>query len=774
MAVTAWLTPGTVTADTGWNSISSAAADDGSYATLGVYAFSATLRTGSVKLVKGGVNSGNDKASENTTAYPKGGDTALNFGSGADLWGNTLAPADVNASNFGVAWADSEQPGVYLRATNFAPAIPTGSVIKGIEVEVQARQLDNGFSYSFTGVDVVRIRITYGTDHTIIGGGEATGMLLYEMQEADKLNKLFQFKIYNKGLFLGEWTNEVATEPEFKTQINTIGTHMPIKLGRSIDAIQLVPEQIQDESGDDFLLQDGDTLIGFAGAGTALGPDSDADVNYDVQVNAYYGGYDYLITQQGEPLVTQDYELLMVVDGAPEGRSLITGFVSKWKAGYNADEAINTNMSTYGWELNQLILETASAKVIDVASNNAIETFAQDAATETQLLRQTITAPSTGLLSSVKFDGLAIPYLGKGGPVDVTLSVYAGTAHSGTPLATATETVPMSLNSNSHDFHPTTFDFADYITLTNAQTYSLVLSAAGYTGEVYVLKGVYSGGSLSRIAINGTVTAATDDLSFEVNYAGGLTTVPFNSYDPGNIMKAIVDFAASKGAHIGYTAESIELAGTTVSYTFKSNTIAEAINKTLELAPADWYFYIDPADNILYFKARPTTPDHTFTLGRDIARFEIERDMEGIVNTAYFSGGGNPALFRKTVDQASLDAWRRGLAKLSDNRVTDAVSADIISEGHIERNNTPQYTATLVVAAANYDIETIRVGQLAALAGFGNFIDELKLLISEVSYKHDTATLKLGTLKPPVSKRLEDLKRNLDVLEQQNNPSSPA
>lgn len=783
MPTTSWLTPGTVTGDTGWNSISNAAADDGTYASLGVYGFSATLRTGSVMLLKAGVASGTDKASENTTQYPKLTDTGLNFGSATDLWGNTLTVSDVNASTFGFIWSDNQQPAVYLRASNFGAAIPAGNIIKGIEVEVQARQVDNGSSYSSTAIDSMRIRITYGTDHTISGGGRATGMLMYEHDEPNKLNKEYQYKIYNKGLFLGEWSDEVSSEPTFKLQINTLGTTMPIKLGRTLDSLENIPEQLYDQSGDDFLAQDGDTLIGYAGTSNAVGADSDADVNYDVEVNAYYGGYDYLITQQGEPLVTQDYELLYVIDGAPEGRSLITGFITKWKAGYNGDEAIDTSLSTYGWELNQIILETANTLAIDVATDNNTIYFGRDGTGVKDKLRQTITAPSTGLLRKVVLKGVELGYWSgtpKGGPavVTVTLDIYAGTAHTGTPLATVSTNITSNSSPEFASYEEMVFELADYITLTNADTYSLVLSSGAFNSsgdlDIYVLKGVYSGGSLVSIDSAGTTAAETNDIAFELHYAGGLTTVPFNSFDPSNIMKAIVDRAADNGAHISYTDESIAMTGTTVSYTFKTNTMAEAINKTLELAPADWYYYIDPADNVLYFQPRPTTPDHVFTLGKDIGTFEIERDMEEIKNVAYFSGGGNPALFLKTVDQDSLDDWRRGLAKISDNRVTDSGSATVISEGFIERNREPQYRVTMTVSAADYDIETIKIGHLAAYRGFGNFIDELTLQITELSYELDTVKLILGTLKPPVSKRLEDLKRNLDVLEQQNNPSSPA
>jgi hypothetical protein len=56
----------------------------------------------SVKLAKGGVIGGNDNASSSTIGTT---DTWLTFGANNDLWGQTWSVSDINASNFGLAFA---------------------------------------------------------------------------------------------------------------------------------------------------------------------------------------------------------------------------------------------------------------------------------------------------------------------------------------------------------------------------------------------------------------------------------------------------------------------------------------------------------------------------------------------------------------------------------------------------------------------------------------------------------------------------------------------
>ena len=58
-----------------------------------------TTNDNSIKLVKGGTISGNEKATG--TAWGTS-DSVATYGSSSDLWGLTLTPADVNLSTFGV------------------------------------------------------------------------------------------------------------------------------------------------------------------------------------------------------------------------------------------------------------------------------------------------------------------------------------------------------------------------------------------------------------------------------------------------------------------------------------------------------------------------------------------------------------------------------------------------------------------------------------------------------------------------------------------------
>lgn len=99
----------------------------------------------SVKLVKGGTITGDNKAS--STKYPRLS-ANITRGNSTDMWGVTLTPSDVNSSNFGVVISsrgydsgDNTKGAItkYIKLTGFGFSIPTGASILGIEFTTSIR-----------------------------------------------------------------------------------------------------------------------------------------------------------------------------------------------------------------------------------------------------------------------------------------------------------------------------------------------------------------------------------------------------------------------------------------------------------------------------------------------------------------------------------------------------------------------------------------------------------------------------------------------------------
>lgn len=116
---------------------------------------------------------------------------------------------------------------------------------------------------------------------------------------------------------------------------------------------------------------------------------------------------------------------------------------------------------------------------------------------------------------------------------------------------------------------------------------------------------------------------------------------------------------------------------------------------------------------------------------------------------------------------------RRKLYQYSDSRVTLDDSAQILSEGMTDTKNKVQYRTTIEILSKRYDIESINVGDMVGFRNFGNYVDGLLLQVVARTYTPDVVTLQLDSITPSVNKRLEDLRRNLNVSDNQFTPDEP-
>lgn len=282
--------------------------------------------------------------------------------------------------------------------------------------------------------------------------------------------------------------------------------------------------------------------------------------------------------------------------------------------------------------------------------------------------------------------------------------------------------------------------------------------------------------------------------------AAGNTTIAYNSYDPANILKDVIDKLRALGVSLNYTATSIALTNTVVSYTFNTNTGKEALDKVIELCPVGWFWRID-SDNIVYLQPRNILADHTFNLGKEIENLETYRRIEDLVNTVYFTGSGSPALFYKYQNTGSQTTYGKYEKKLVDQRVTDSATASILANRLINQQKDPEIRSRFTIVDSNgpssvlgYNIESIKVGQTLKV---GNLRTGLKtstlwnvgqwnvdvwdqtlssqaadvIQILSLDYKPDSITIEASSRLPQIAKRIEDINRNLENSQTVANPT---
>jgi len=215
--------------------------------------------------------------------------------------------------------------------------------------------------------------------------------------------------------------------------------------------------------------------------------------------------------------------------------------------------------------------------------------------------------------------------------------------------------------------------------------------------------------------------------------------------------------------------------GVSTDYDFKYQTIKQAIEAIVSLAPEDWYWYVEPADSTLYFQPVSATADHTLVKGRHINLLEIEATKENIANRVYFTGGPTAGVntFVKYEDAASLAINRVGLKQLTDNHVTDDAVALLIAQNYSAAHSAEEYITPVTILDQTIDTTLFHIGETIGFQGFGNFVDDLILQIVGKTPHKTGVTLSLGVLPKKPSGKVEEIRKGLTDEQTIDNPDTP-
>lgn len=282
--------------------------------------------------------------------------------------------------------------------------------------------------------------------------------------------------------------------------------------------------------------------------------------------------------------------------------------------------------------------------------------------------------------------------------------------------------------------------------------------------------------------------------------SAGDTKVTYTTYDPGNLLKDLLDKFTAAGGKLDYSGGTVDLPGTSVTYEFNTALYQDAVQKVVDLCPAGWYLRID-ADDLVYLKAKSTTADHLLILGQHISEFKPEKRTESMINSIYFRGGDSGGILYKKYERAtSIANYGKFTVPLIDERIKNYTVMDTIANRILDTFDAPEIRVTLKVIDSNnaqgkgYDIESLKVGQTVKIENATNKSDTLwdvalfdvdvfdysitnasaiLLQIQRKEYHPDYCVLELSNRLPDIARRIEDINKALVDAVTADNPTAP-
>ena len=572
------------------------------------------------------------------------------------------------------------------------------------------------------------------------------------------LEKKYLYKITRGTRYLGVLPN-VTSPFEYSQNINSAGAQLNITVADSADTSNLPVEELQDEYGNPLLAEDGSTLT----------TERVADIVGDGNENA-------LIRNDNK------VEVVEISDQYPNGTTVFKGFISKYKVTFADVDSVAITVLSNGQDLSHYLVPGSTGYTLDQSQSSY--TAVDDG------LGLWDTGAGNRRYGQKFVTGVGVTNIAK-----ITLRLWSASNQTATlklwtdtSVTTLLGTASVTVIGSASLFAEYDFVFSSPITVTASTAYFITIQADAASTSSTVLglgykdSDVYAGNSMWRSlggAAYDTSTVSTYDMFFKTYYTSPSTAKTYTSSDPstGILSDLMTDYTSRGGA---LTLSTPSATGYSVTYTFNINTTIEGINKVLELGPSNWYWYVNPATDTLYYKQTATTADHTFIKGRHIHSLEIEATKENIANVVYFTGGdagSGSNVYVNVNSSSSLLVNRRGLVRLNDPKVkgaTGAATGTIIANNYISGHNTQTYITQVEIANSSYDITTIDLGEIVGFASFGTFVDNLLLQVVGINRKEDSIILSLGELPHRATEQMEEIQRSLEATQTVSNPSAPS
>lgn len=731
-----------------------------------------------LQLIVDGALAGTNRAG---TAISKNGDPTY--------WGvPSLTVAQLKSESFGFRHKFSEPNAKAIDVTGFDfSIIPDNATITDILISYGRQVSPIGGGDAKFSVSAFHINITFDYPAVLAASGSNEGMLYAENPRPHRMETKLRYLAYDSQRnFLGEHRT-VASNPSIKTAINTLHSQMEMVMGQNDLTTESEMREMLTEGGDQIVTESEAVWLAELTTAVGVGEDTNIDTNIEVDVIAAYGEWLPWLTEAGDPIITEDNRLIVVADGHPDGRKIYGGYISNWELEVGGSESVSPNLLSHSQELNNIMLQTSDTRtghayvpVID--GYVGMRSQLQGATTE---LAQTITI--TG--GTKKLTGVSMNIANRydRGEDYVGVTIRTGTTpDAGTIVATGSIQLPYKDGNLREEYIP----FDAVVQLTDGQQYIMQITTnatyrttdnLGYPIQIGCrVTGTYSGGTgMDKLHPNNTWRTGGWDIAFQFWEQGGATTVNFFSVDPSFALKEVLRYAQKQGSRVKFTDQTIEMTHTVVTLRLNTNTIDEAIQAILKSMPADWCVWYDPATDEVHAHPRPTTVTRRFIRGRDVTgTIKIKKSIEKLVNDVYYSGGdlgGGTNLFIRETDSESINNVRRGILKISDSRVKDATMARVLARGEIDTWKNPVYSATATIVRTDaYSLEDVQIGELDAFGNFGHVVDSIEMQIVAMTYNVETIDLELNVMRPRISKRIEDIRRNLALQEMENNPTSPS
>lgn len=182
-------------------------------------------------------------------------------------------------------------------------------------------------------------------------GGVGTYSTVYQALP----QKDYEYRVFDSdGNYIGTWENPTS-DFGYSQTINQNATELTVSLARSPDNRIVKTQQLLDELSSPILDNNSDPILVQTETANAVGPDTDVDLNYNVDIYTFYGGYETLQDEFGDDILDENSSAILVQFGAPNGLRVYSGYIADYELTYGNETGVEVLVVPHATEMSHYV-----------------------------------------------------------------------------------------------------------------------------------------------------------------------------------------------------------------------------------------------------------------------------------------------------------------------------------------------------------------------------------------------------------------------------------
>ena len=182
--------------------------------------------------------------------------------------------------------------------------------------------------------------------------------------------KYYEYRVSDTN-FIGIW-QDVSSEFGYDQAINQNASELEVEIARAPDNLIVKLDPLMDHTGAIITDENSTTIFVQTETANAVGEDTDIDLDYNVDVYAFYGGYDELLDHNGNTIYDHNSDPILSQFGNPNGKRVYSGYIADYELLYGRKTGVRVVIVPHPTEMDHYVYKSGTSTTVTHNSTDPV------------------------------------------------------------------------------------------------------------------------------------------------------------------------------------------------------------------------------------------------------------------------------------------------------------------------------------------------------------------------------------------------------------------